>query len=69
MLISSFYFYLMDVTRLNETVSICSLFKIKQKIHFNPKTVFWTNVGKIVLILFLKNTSLDLSGTRLGYFS
>jgi len=34
----------------------------------NPKTVFWTNVGKIVLIYFKKNTSLDLSGTRLGYF-
>jgi len=32
----------------------------------NPKTIFWTNMGKIVLIYF--NTSLDLSGTRLGYF-
>jgi len=32
---------------------------------FIPKTVFWTNVGKI----FLKDTSLDLSGTRFGYFS
>jgi len=36
---------------------------------FNPKTVFWTNVGKIVLIYFFKNTSLDVSCTRLGYFS
>jgi len=32
----------------------------------NPKTVFWTNVDKIVP---LKNTSLNLSVTRLGYFS
>jgi len=34
---------------------------IRNKLHFNPKTVFWTNVGKIVLIYFLKNTSLIYS--------
>jgi len=43
--------------------------KSKKTFFFNPKTVFWTNVGKIVLIYFFKNTSLDLSSTRLGYFS
>jgi len=35
---------------------------------FNPKTVFWTN-GQNSFDLFLENTSLDLSGTRLGSFS
>jgi len=38
---------------------------LKHKLFGLTKTVFWTNVGKIV-DLFLKNSSLDLSGTRLG---
>jgi len=36
--------------------------------QLNPKTVFWTNVGKIVLIYFFKILPLILD-TRLGYFS
>jgi len=55
-------FILLSLVGLLYTIKFTSL------LQFNPKTVFWTNVGKIV-DLFLKNTSLDLSGTRLGYFS
>jgi len=46
---------------------MCAL-KVYSENKIKPKTVFWTNVGKIVLIYFFKNTSLDLSDTRLGYF-
>jgi len=46
--------------------------KFKGHLTLKPYSGAWTNVGKIVLIYFKickKNTSLDLSGTRLGYFS
>jgi len=44
---------------------IIKITPINYKICFNPKTVFWTNVGKIV-DLFLKITSLDLYASSSG---
>jgi len=40
--------------KVGDSAHFCQKFSFS----FNPKTVFWTNVGKIVLIYFQKNTSL-----------
>jgi len=46
-----------------EKLQYCAFISV---IQLNPKTVFWTNVGKIDLIYLKKNTSLNLSATRLA---